>query len=70
MMEYARKNGIPAQGRGSAASSIVTYLLGVTRVDPVKHKLFAGRFLNDEMSAIPDIDIDIASDNEQTTARS
>jgi error-prone DNA polymerase len=64
IMEYARSNGIPAQGRGSAASSIVTYLLGVTRVDPVKHNLFAGRFLNDEMSAIPDIDIDIASDSE------
>jgi error-prone DNA polymerase len=65
LMEYAKKNDIPAQGRGSAASSIVTHLLGVTRVDPVKHKLFAGRFLNDEMSAIPDIDIDIASDDEQ-----
>jgi error-prone DNA polymerase len=65
LMEYAKKNDIPAQGRGSAASSIVTYLLGVTRIDPVKHKLFAGRFLNGEMSAIPDIDIDIASDNEQ-----
>jgi len=64
IMEFAGRNGIPAQGRGSAASSIVTYLLGVTRVDPVRHKLFAGRFLNDEMSAIPDIDIDIASDSE------
>ena len=64
IMRHAKENGIPAQGRGSAASSIVTYILGVTRVDPVKHKLFAGRFLNDEMSAIPDIDIDIASDNE------
>ncbi len=62
IIEYAKRNSIPAQGRGSAASSIVTYVLGVTRVDPVKHKLFAGRFLNDEMSAIPDIDIDIASD--------
>ena len=64
IMEFSRKNGIPAQGRGSAASSIITYLLGVTRVDPVKHRLFAGRFLNDQMSAIPDIDIDIASDQE------
>jgi len=64
IMEFAVRNDIPAQGRGSAASSIVTYLLGVTRVDPVRHKLFAGRFLNDEMSAIPDIDIDIASDSE------
>jgi error-prone DNA polymerase len=64
IMEFARRRGIPAQGRGSAASSIATYLLGVTRVDPVRHRLFAGRFLNDEMSAIPDIDIDIASDAE------
>jgi error-prone DNA polymerase len=64
IMEFARQNGIPAQGRGSAASSIVTYLLGITRVDPVRHRLFAGRFLNDEMSSIPDIDIDIASDSE------
>jgi error-prone DNA polymerase len=64
IMEYARRNDIPAQGRGSAASSIVTYILGVTRVDPVEQRLFAGRFLNDEMSAMPDIDIDIASDRE------
>ena len=64
IMEYARGNDIPAQGRGSAASSIVTYIIGVTRVDPVEQRLFAGRFLNDEMSAIPDIDIDIASDRE------
>lgn len=64
IIKYARRNDIPTQGRGSAASSIITYLLGVTRVDPVRHKLFAGRFLNDEMSAIPDIDIDIASDLE------
>ncbi len=69
IIEYARKNHIPAQGRGSAASSIVTYLLGVTRVDPVQHRLFAGRFLNDEMSAIPDIDIDIASDSEDHRER-
>jgi error-prone DNA polymerase len=64
IMEYAKRCDIPAQGRGSAASSIVTYIIGVTRVDPVEQRLFAGRFLNDEMSAIPDIDIDIASDRE------
>jgi len=64
IMEYAKRNDIPAQGRGSAASSIVTHILGITRVDPIKQRLFAGRFLNDEMSAIPDIDIDIASDRE------
>ncbi len=61
IMEYARKNGIPAQGRGSAANSIVAYLLGITKVDPIKHRLFLGRFLNEEMAALPDIDIDIST---------
>lgn len=61
IMEYARRNGIPAQGRGSAANSIVAYILGITRVDPVAHRLFVGRFINEEMSAIPDIDIDIST---------
>jgi len=58
IMEFARTNGILAQGRGSAASSIVAYVLGITPVDPIRHGLFVGRFLN-ESSAVPDIDIDI-----------
>ena len=59
VVEYAKKMGISAQGRGSAASSIVAYVLGITPVDPMKHNLFVGRFLN-ELS-LPDIDIDIAT---------
>ena len=59
IVEYARKKGISAQGRGSAASSVVAYVLGITPVDPMRHNLFVGRFLN-ELS-IPDIDIDIAT---------
>ena len=59
IVEYARKMGISAQGRGSAASSVVAYVLGITPVDPMKHNLFIGRFLN-ELST-PDIDIDIAT---------
>ncbi len=58
IMEFARTNGILSQGRGSAASSIVAYVLGITPVDPIRHGLFVGRFLN-ESSAVPDIDIDI-----------
>ena len=61
IMDYAERNGIPAQGRGSAANSIVAYILGITRVDPIKNKLFLGRFLNEEMSSIPDIDIDVST---------
>ncbi|MFW6055876.1 MAG: DNA polymerase III subunit alpha [Chloroflexota bacterium] len=61
IMEYARQHGIPAQGRGSAANSIVAYLLGITKVDPIKNRLFLGRFLNEDMSSMPDIDIDVST---------
>jgi len=45
-------------GRGSAAGSIVAYLTGITRIDPLKYKLLFERFLNPERSSMPDIDID------------
>jgi error-prone DNA polymerase len=61
IMEYAKQHGIPAQGRGSAANSIVAYVLGITKVDPIRNRLFLGRFLNEEMSSIPDIDIDVST---------
>ncbi len=63
IVEYARRMGISAQGRGSAASSVVAYVLGITPVDPMKHNLFVGRFLN-ELST-PDIDIDIATNRRE-----
>ncbi|OPY01980.1 MAG: Error-prone DNA polymerase [Syntrophorhabdus sp. PtaB.Bin047] len=63
IVEHARKMGISAQGRGSAASSVVAYVLGITPVDPMRHKLFVGRFLN-ELS-IPDIDVDIATNRRE-----
>jgi len=65
IMDYARRNGIPAQGRGSAANSIVAYVLGITRVDPIRHNLFVGRFINEEMSSIPDIDIDVSTNHRE-----
>ena len=61
IMKFARDKGIPAQGRGSAANSLVAYLLNITPVDPIAHNLFFGRFLNEEKTTIPDIDIDFAS---------
>ncbi len=65
IMEYARQNTIPAQGRGSAANSIVAYILGITRVDPISNNLFVGRFINEEMSSLPDIDIDISTNHRE-----
>ena len=52
----------PGRGRGSSVSSIVCYLTGLSHVDPVANKLFLGRFLNDEITALPDIDIDFPRD--------
>jgi DNA polymerase III alpha subunit len=57
LMEFARQNRIIGQGRGSAGDSIVAYCLGITKVDPIEHKLLFERFIN-EARALPDIDID------------
>lgn len=48
----------PGRGRGSAVSSIVCYLIGLSPVDPLKHNLYVGRFLNEDLPSIPDIDLD------------
>jgi error-prone DNA polymerase len=61
LMRFAQARGIPGQGRGSAADSIVAYLLGITRVDPIAHNLLFERFLHEEMTSTPDIDIDFSS---------
>ncbi|MDP9399617.1 MAG: DNA polymerase III subunit alpha, partial [Actinomycetota bacterium] len=52
----------PGRGRGSSVSSIVCYLTGLSHVDPVKNELFLGRFLNEELTALPDIDLDFPRD--------
>ena len=58
-VEYARKNKIPVgPGRGSAPGSIVSYALGITNIDPLKHNLIFERFLNPDRISMPDIDID------------
>lgn len=56
---YARENGVTVgPGRGSAAASMVAYLLGITDIEPLRHDLLFERFLNPERITMPDIDID------------
>jgi error-prone DNA polymerase len=69
VMDFARREGIPAQGRGSAADSLVAYLLGITRVDPIAHHLLFERFLHEEMQGTPDIDIDISTAHRERLIR-
>lgn len=62
-VKYAKMNGIlVGPGRGSAAGSLVAYVLGITGVDPIKYDLLFERFLNPERISLPDIDIDFQDD--------
>ncbi len=56
--EYARAEGIPCVGRGSAADSLVAYCLGLTDADPFRYELIFERFLNPSRRDRPDIDLD------------
>src|SRR5881396_1250698 len=49
---------LPGRGRGSSVSSVVCYLLGLSHIDPVATRLFIGRFLNESLASVPDIDLD------------
>lgn len=58
-INWAKENGVPTgPGRGSAAGSIVAYVLGITELDPIRHHLLFERFLNPERISMPDVDID------------
>ena len=60
MIAYAKKNDIVVgPGRGSATGSLVSYLLNITSVDPIKHNLLFERFLSEDREELPDIDVDI-----------
>ena len=52
----------PGRGRGSSVSSIVCYLVGLSHIDPLQYNFYIGRFLNEEMSSVPDIDLDFPRD--------
>src|SRR5437870_1025315 len=54
----ATGNLLPGRGRGSSVSSIVCYLLGLSHIDPAANRLFLGRFLNETLASVPDIDLD------------
>ncbi len=61
----ARRLGILCQGRGSAANSVVCYCLGVTPVNPTKHRLLFSRFMSDARDEPPDIDVDFEHDRRE-----
>lgn len=65
-IKYARDNDIiVGPGRGSAAGSLVSYTLGITKLDPIKYDLLFERFLNPERVSMPDIDIDFCFERRQ-----
>ena len=65
IVRSCKERRIPAQGRGSAADSIVAYVLDITKVDPIAHDLLFERFLTEDSKTMPDIDIDIATNDRE-----
>jgi DNA polymerase III alpha subunit len=59
IVDFARRNGIPVDVRGSAAGSLVSYVLGFTRVCPIANNLYFERFMNPGRRDCPDIDVDL-----------
>jgi len=65
-VSHAKKKDIPVgPGRGSAAGSLICYLLGITNIDPLKYGLLFERFLNPERISMPDIDVDFCMNKRQ-----
>src|SRR6202012_5606988 len=62
LLNYAKSAGILTTTRGSAAGSLVAYLIGITNVNPLFYNLPFERFLNPERPKAPDIDMDMADD--------
>lgn len=65
IVRFSRENGIRCQGRGSAANSLVAYLLYISPVDPLAHDLVFERFLSQERQVVPDIDIDFDAERRE-----
>lgn len=69
-VRFARENGVlVGPGRGSAAGSLVAYVLGITNIDPLKYDLLFERFLNPERVSMPDIDIDFCYETREKVIR-
>ncbi|MEK7501108.1 MAG: DNA polymerase III subunit alpha, partial [Patescibacteria group bacterium] len=60
LIRYAEENGILTNIRGSVAGSLITYLTGITKIDPIHYRIPFERFLNPERPSAPDIDMDFA----------
>ena len=73
IVNYVKDNGwLPGPGRGSAAGCLVSYLVGITKVDPIEHDLLFERFYNagrnpDNHISLPDIDIDVPAEKRDDT---
>ena len=65
IVRFAREQKIRCQGRGSAANSLVAYLLDISPIDPLVHDLIFERFLSDERQVVPDIDLDFQADRRE-----
>ena len=69
-IKFSRENGIfVGPGRGSAAGSLVAFVLGITNIDPLKYDLLFERFLNPERVSMPDIDIDFCYERREEVIR-
>jgi DNA polymerase-3 subunit alpha len=66
LIDYARNNGWLTLARGSVGGSLIAYLLKISVVDPIKHKLLLARFFNPSRTdALPDIDVDIETEHRE-----
>jgi error-prone DNA polymerase len=65
IVQYARSQQILCQGRGSAANSLICYILGITSIDPVEQKLLFARFISESRNEPPDIDVDFEHDRRE-----
>jgi DNA polymerase III subunit alpha len=66
---YARSHGMRCVARGSAAGSLISYVLGITNVDPIRYALPFERFLNPDRMGLPDIDMDFPDDRRDEVIR-
>ncbi len=69
LLRFSKENGIYTNIRGSVAGSLVTYVTGITKVDPISFKLPFERFLNPERPSAPDIDMDYADNRRDDVIR-
>ncbi|HEY0114306.1 MAG TPA: error-prone DNA polymerase, partial [Allosphingosinicella sp.] len=65
IVAYARSQGILCQGRGSAANSMICYVLEITSIDPIERSLLFERFLSESRAEPPDIDVDFEHDRRE-----